>query len=54
MVGGQVFQQTVGIPMETNCAPLFAELFPYSYEAEFLQTLLKVEDKKLAQSLNFT
>ena len=54
MFGGQVFQQTVGIPMGTNCAPLLADLFLYSYEAEFLQTLLKQKDKKLAQSFNFT
>ena len=33
--GGRVFQQTVGIPMGTNCAPLLAYLFLYSYEAEF-------------------
>ena len=25
--GGQVFQQSVGIPMGTNCAPLLANLF---------------------------
>ena len=25
--GGRVFQQTVGIPMGTNCAPLLADLF---------------------------
>ena len=31
--GGQVFQQTVGIPKGTNCEPLLADLF-YSYEAE--------------------
>jgi hypothetical protein len=29
-----VFQQSVGIPMGTNCAPLLADLFFYSYEAE--------------------
>jgi len=33
--GGRVFQQTVG--MGTNCAPLLADLFLYSYEAEFKQ-----------------
>jgi hypothetical protein len=27
VVGGQVFQQSVGIPMGTNCAPLLADLF---------------------------
>ena len=33
--GGKVFQQIVGIPMGTNCAPLLADIFLYSYEAEF-------------------
>ena len=28
--GGRVFQQTVGIPMGTSCAPLLADLFYYS------------------------
>jgi hypothetical protein len=29
MFGGHVFQQTVAIPMGTNCAPLLANLFLY-------------------------
>ena len=33
---GKVFQQTVGIPMGTNCAPLLADIFLYSYEADFI------------------
>ena len=33
--GGRVYQQTVGIPMGTNCAPLVADMFLYSYEADF-------------------
>jgi hypothetical protein len=52
--GGRVFQQTVGKPMGTICAPLFADLFLYSYEAEFIQGLLKKSEKKLARSFNFT
>jgi hypothetical protein len=28
--GGTLFQQVVGIPMGTNCAPLLADLFLYS------------------------
>jgi hypothetical protein len=36
----QIFQNTVGIPMGTNCAPLLADLFLYSYEAEFIPKLL--------------
>jgi hypothetical protein len=33
----KIFRQTVGIPMGTNCASLLADLFLYSYEAEFIQ-----------------
>ena len=29
---GMVYQQIVGIPMGTNCAPLIADLFLYCYE----------------------
>jgi hypothetical protein len=54
MVGEPVFQQTVGIPMSTNCAPLLAELFLYSYEADFIQGFLNKNEKKLARSFNFT
>jgi hypothetical protein len=51
--GGTLFQQVVGIPMGTNCAPLLADLFLYSYESEFLQKLVK--DKKIdeARAFNF-
>ena len=27
--GDQIYQQTIGIPMGTNCAPLLADLFLY-------------------------
>ena len=54
MLGGRVFQQTVGIPMGTNCAPLLADLLLYSYKADFIQWLLKKNEKKLARSFNFT
>ena len=53
MIGGSVFQQTVDIPMGTNCA-LLADLFLFSYEAHFIQGLLKKNEKKLARSFNFT
>jgi hypothetical protein len=54
MFGGRGFQQTVDIPMGSNCAPLLADLFLYSYEADFIQGLLKKNKKKLARSFNFT
>ena len=52
--GGRVFQQTIGIPMDTNCAPLLADLFLYSYEADVFDGLLKQKQKQLAQSFNFS
>jgi hypothetical protein len=48
--GDQVFQQSVGIPMGTNCAPLLADLFLYSYEAKFVQKLLRDNTKHLDTS----
>ena len=52
--GGRIFQQTSGISMGTNCAPLLADLFLYSNEAEFVQSLLQAGKKHLAQQFNFT
>ena len=52
--GGRVFQHTFGIYMGTNCAPVLADLFLYSYEADFIQGLLKKKEKKLARSFIFT
>ena len=50
MLGGRVFQQTVGIPMNTNCVPLIADLFLYACKADFIQVLLK----KTKRSFTFT
>jgi hypothetical protein len=54
-INGRNFQQVISIPMGTNCAPLLADLFLYSYELEFLQKLVK--DKKIHEAratfLNF-
>jgi hypothetical protein len=52
--GDQVFQQSVGIPMGTNYALLLADLFLYSYEAEFVQKLSQDINKKLGVSFNHT
>ena len=52
--GGTLFQQVVGIPMGTNCAPLLADLFQYSYESEFLQNLVKDKKSHEARAFNFT
>ena len=40
--------------MGTNCASLLADLFLYSYEADFIQGLLNDNEKQLSLSLTFT
>ena len=40
--------------MGTNCAPLLADIFLYSYEVEFIQSLLSTGRKQLASRFNFT
>ena len=52
--GGVIFQQVIGIHMGTNCAPLLADLLLYSYEAEFIQTVIGSGKRHLAKSFNFT
>ena len=42
---GRVYQQTVGIPMCTNCAALVVDVFLYYYEADFVH-LQKSKFKK--------
>ena len=49
-----MFLQTVGIRMGTNCALLLVDLFLYSYEADFIQSLVQRNEKKLVQSFVFT
>ena len=44
----------VGIPIGTNCAPLLANLFLYSYENAFLDKLIKEGKKKLARKFNLS
>ena len=52
--GGQLFRQMVGIPMGTNCAPLKADLFLYSYENKFVDRLIKEGKRKLARKFNLS
>jgi hypothetical protein len=40
--------------MGKNCTLLLVDLFLYSYEAAFVQVLLKKNEKKLARSFNLT
>ena len=40
-VGDQIFKQRIGIPMGSDPAPFFANLFLYYYESRFLKVLKK-------------
>lgn len=48
--GERVFQRTFGIPMGSECVPILADLFHYSYEEVFI----RLNEKKLAPSFDFT
>ena len=43
-IGNTVFQQVIGIPMGTDCAPYLANLFLFAYEFDFLNSTLKQKD----------
>ena len=49
---GMVYQQIVGIPMGTNCAPLIADLFLYCYERDFMSDLQKSKRFDLMDMFN--
>ena len=50
--GRCLFRQVIGIPMGTNCAPLLADLFLYSYENEFSDGMIRSGHKRRARSFN--
>ena len=49
-----VYQQIVGIPMGTNCAPLIADLFLCCYERDFMSDLHKSKRPDLKDMFNDT
>ena len=51
---GMAYQQIVGIPMGTNCAPLIADLFLYCYERYFMSDLQKSKRFDLIDMFNDT
>ncbi len=52
--GDNIYHQTLGIPMGTDCAPLLADLYLYTYEYDFLDSLTKSKKLHLAKTFNFT
>ena len=53
-IDGMVYQQIVGIPMGTNCAPLIANLFLYCYERDFMSNFQKFKRFDLIDKFNDT
>ena len=52
--GGCLFRQVIGILMGTNCAPLLADLFLYSYESKFLDNMIRGIGSLLSHSIYVT
>ena len=48
------FSTTAGIPIRTNCSPLFADLFLHYYEADFIAYLIQMNEHRLARSFNLS
>ena len=51
---GMVYQQIVGIPMGTNCAPTIADLFLYYHERDFMGNIQKSKRLDLVDKFNDT
>ena len=49
-----VFQETIGILMGIDSAPVLAVFIPYSQKADFMQEFLKKNEKKADRSFHFT
>ena len=45
-----LYRQTLGSPMGTNCAPLVADLFLFCYERDFMKSPLQKKKKKKKKS----
>ena len=51
---GMVYQQIVGIPIGTNCAPFVSDLFLFCYERDFMSNLHKSKRHDLIDMFNDT
>ena len=52
--GTKLYRQTIGIPMDTNCAPLVAVLFLYCYERDFIKFLSRANQADIIEAFNST
>ena len=52
--GTKLYRQVVGVPMGTNCAPLFADLFLFCYERDFMTSLSDDKEADVIDAFNTT
>ena len=52
--GTKLYRQTAGIPMDTNCAPLVADLFLYCYERDFMTSLSGGKQAEIIEAFKST
>ena len=52
--GTEVYRQTIGIPMGTNCAPLVADLILLWYERDFMKSLSRENQADFIEAFNST
>ena len=52
--GTKVYRQTIGSPMGTNCALLFADLFLFCYERDFMKSLSRENQADIIEAFNST
>ena len=52
--GTKLYRQIVGIPMDTNCAPLVADLFLFCYERDFMTSLSDVKQAEIIEAFKTT
>ena len=52
--GTKLYRQLVCIPMDTNCAPLVADLFIFCFESDFMTSLSDVKQSEIIKASNST
>ena len=53
-LGDTIFHQVIGIPMGTNCGVFLANYFLFTYELEFITSLIIDNDIELLEKFRFT
>ena len=52
--GSKLYRQIVGIPIDTNCGPLVADLFLFCYERDFMLSLSDDNQSEVIEALTST